>query len=57
MGVVKQKKNKTKSEDVKNNVANGKQKIKENGKVKKKKTVSCLQCIKPVEDGIKQLIL
>lgn len=52
MGVVKHK-NKTKNDvkkKEKNNVANGKPK-KDDGKVKKKKLVSCLQCIKPVDDG------
>lgn len=52
MGIVKNQKNKTKKAEKKEapNV-NGKAKIDENGKVKKKKTVSCLQCIKPVKDG------
>lgn len=44
MGVVKQKKAKAEKE------LNGKEK-KNKEKVKKKRTVSCLQCIKPVKDG------
>lgn len=49
MGVVKQQKNKTKK-DVKKDLANGKPN--DVKKVKKKKFVSCLQCIKPgKEDG------
>lgn len=52
MGVVKQQKNKTKKEDVKKDLANGKPND-VSKKVKKKKFVSCLQCIKPgKEDGI-----
>lgn len=50
MGVVKQTKSKTKK-DVKKDLANGKSN--DVKKVKKKKLVSCLQCIKPgKEDGI-----
>lgn len=51
MGVVKQQKNKTKK-DEKKDLANGKPND-VGKKVKKKKFVSCLQCIKPgKEDGI-----
>lgn len=57
MGVVK--KSKLKNEKKDNGVANDKKKELANGKskqndgkVKKKKTVSCLQCIKSQDDGI-----
>lgn len=50
MGVVKNKKNKTKNDDVKTDVVNGKNK-RDDGKVKKKKKVSCLQCFKSPDDG------
>lgn len=57
MGVVKKNKPKNEKKDsgqknenvVKKNVANGKTKN-DDGKVKKKKTVSCLQCIKSAKD-------
>lgn len=49
MGVVKKK-------NVKKEVANGKtnnpNKVDDNTKAKKKKKVSCLQCIKPMDEGI-----
>ncbi|CAH2060753.1 unnamed protein product, partial [Iphiclides podalirius] len=51
MGVVKnQKKSKTKNDAPKTEVVNGKPK-KDESKVKKKKKVSCLQCIKSHDDG------
>lgn len=50
MGVVKNKKSKTKNDDVKTDVVNGKNK-KDDGKVKKKQKVSCLQCFKSPDDG------
>ncbi|KAG6445462.1 hypothetical protein O3G_MSEX003902 [Manduca sexta] len=51
MGVVKHSKNKTKNDDVKKkDVPNGKPKN-DKEKVKKKKLVSCLQCIKSNDDG------
>lgn len=54
MGVVKQNKNKTKKEE-KKELSNGKSN--DVKKVKKKKFVSCLQCIKPgKEDGTYVLI-
>lgn len=55
MGVVKQNKNKTKKEE-KKELSNGKSN--DVKKVKKKKFVSCLQCIKPgKEDGTMVLLL
>lgn len=54
MGVVKNKKSKTRSDDSKKDVK--KQKI-DDGKMKKKKKVSCLQCFKSPDDGMTKYII